>query len=76
MLSWTSGAFRFEPGQPSTDRTVTSDTVGLLFRGLRRLERARARAAEEARGQVITPGRGDQGDTRGRVRRRPRPGEA
>jgi hypothetical protein len=70
MLTWTAGAFRFEPGQPVAERTVKSDTVGLLFRGLRRLERARAKAAEEARGQVVQAGPKDDPESRGRIRRR------
>ncbi len=76
MLTWTAGAFRFEPGQPAVERTVKSDTVGLLFRGLRRLERARAKAAEEARGQVVqAPSAGGDPESRGRVRKRQKPGD-
>ncbi|MBI2931829.1 MAG: cyclic nucleotide-binding domain-containing protein, partial [Planctomycetes bacterium] len=42
LLAWTTGSFRFKPDRPETAvRTVNRDTVGLLFRGLRILERAR-----------------------------------
>ncbi len=54
FLAWTKGGFKFQPGRPQGERTVKSDTIGLLFRGIRRIERARESAAAQGRADVDT----------------------
>ncbi len=70
MLLWSAGAFRFEPGRPQCERTVKSDTVGLLFRGMRRIERARQKVSDDA-ARGLPQGSNDP-ESRGRLMKRPK----
>ncbi len=54
FLAWTRGGFKFQPGRPGGERGVKSDTIGLLFRGIRRIERSRDSAAAQGRADIET----------------------
>jgi CRP-like cAMP-binding protein len=40
LLTWNEGDFRFKPGDPSREKKIGMDTMGLLMEGLRRIDEA------------------------------------